>query len=148
MELGIEYKGWEIKYIEYDNSWSGKLGEISLTTSQGLSELKKKIDASLKKESKFKNMDVVIETRWGGGSEGPFNKVTITSVNDNDECWIRTAGGNREKLYKGAVIYADNKCNWDIIAEMALKREAMKVLDQERDKLQESLEKLNIPGKD
>lgn len=145
MELKTEYRGWTITYKEWDDSWLCELDEISMKTSKGLAELKKKIDVALKKESKFKDMNVIIETRWGNNNEGPFRKVTITSVNEKGECWIKTAKGSREKLYESAVIYIDNSDNWKIISELAEKRKQAESIEQERDDLQKTLEVLTIP---
>jgi len=145
MELKTEYRGWSITYKEWDDSWLGELDEINMKTSKGLAELKKKIDASLKKESKFKNMAVIIESRWGNNNDGPFRKVVITSINEKGECWIKTDKGSREKLYESAVIYIDNEENWKIISEMAIKRTQAKSIEQERDELQATLKTLTVP---
>ncbi len=145
IELKTEYRGWNITYKEWDDSWLGELDEINIKTSKGLGELKKKIDVALKKESKFKNMSVIVECRWGGNNEGPFRKVTITSVDENGECWVRTAKGSREKLYQGAVIYIDNDDNLKIISKMAEKRKQAEAIEQERDNLQSTLEVVVIP---
>ena len=143
-DLKTVYRGWNVTYKEWDDSWLGDLDDINIKTSKGLAELKKKIDAALKKESKFKNTNVIIEQRWGGNS-GPFRKVTITSINEKGECWIKTDKGSREKLYEGAVIYADTKANLEIISAMAGKREEAKAIEQERDDLQKTLETATIP---
>ena len=145
IELKTEYRGWNITYKEWDDSWLGELDEINIKTSKGLAELKKKIDAALKKESKFKDLEVIIEARYCRGNEGPFRRVTITSVNAERECWIRTTGGSREKLYKGAVIYINNDGNKKIISEMEHKRKQAQSIEQERDALRKTLETLTIP---
>lgn len=145
-ELKAEYRGWDITYKEWDDSWLGELDEINIRTSKGLAELKKKIDAALKKESKFKNRAVIIETRYGSNNDGPFRKVTITSVNESGECWIKTDKGAREKLYKGAIIYIDNEDNWKIISGLALKRTQAKSIEQKRDELQKTLKTLTVPA--
>lgn len=144
-ELKTEYRGWGITYKEWDDSWFAELDEINMKTSKGLAELKKKIDAALKKESKFKDVSVIVEHRWGSDKEGPFRTVTITSVNEKGECWIKTAGGSREKLYDSAVIYINNEGNKKIISEMGLKRKQTYSIEQERDELQETLETLTVP---
>lgn len=144
-ELKTGYRGWDITYKEWDDSWLGEVDEINIRTSKGLAELKKKIDAALKKESKFKNMAVIIETRWGSNGNGPFRKVTITSVNESGECWIKTDKGAREKLSKDVPIYTDTEENWKIISEVALKRIQAKSIEQEREGLQKTLKTLTVP---
>lgn len=144
MGLKTEHRGFEITYCEFDDRWDGKLDDISISTKQGLAELKKKIDAALKKESKFKNMAVIVEGRWGG-NQSPFRKVTITSINEKGECWVKTARGIREKLYESDVLYADNKANLGIISEMARKDDEAKAISQEKENLQETLQTVTIP---
>jgi hypothetical protein len=145
MELKTEYKGWDIEYVEHINEWRASIDEISLSSDKGLLELKKKIDFVLKRDSKFKDISAIVESRWTT-SGTTYRRITITSVNDAGECWIKTDKGKREKLYKDSSIYVDNESNLSILEKMKSMRDKNAEIVKDIKALEGTLETINIPS--
>ena len=103
MTIQTEYRGFIITFSEQNETWLCELKPESFYSKEKLSEVRKRIDKFLKDESEFKDMDAII---FGNDYRATgFTKVTITSVTDSGEAWVKDAKGNRQKLYKQTSIY-------------------------------------------
>jgi hypothetical protein len=141
-KMETDYKGFRVSYEEFNNSWKGVNGDIEFNAWDGLASLKKKIDTHLKKESKFKNMTAIDTGSWG---DKGFRKITITSITDDGEAWIKSDGSGREKKSAYSDIYTDNEKNWAVISEIKNKEAAITEIQSEIKELKEALIKLDIP---
>jgi len=91
------YKGFWLSYMEEDDEWRGLREHEIEKKAKSLSKLKEGIDALLKKESGFKPFEA-IKTNEYTGAFG-YKVVTITSITDDNEVWIKNPDGTREKIY-------------------------------------------------
>ena len=143
-EIITEYKGFKITFDEFTESWKCEIKEGSWSEKVSLKDIKKSIDLFLKKESEFKDTKAITldTSSWRGKKFGSI--VTITSVADDGDVWIRTPSGEREKIGKGlrsslCSLTDENKVKLAEIFDLG--RENEKILSK-IDKVKDSMEKI------
>ena len=127
-EIKTSYKDFSVIYIEFNDGWRARSGDIDFRGGS-LADVKKKIDVHLRKESKFKNMEAF---KFDGyNNDRKLVKVTITSVTDEGDIWIKNARGSRSKDYKTTCFYKVNEHNSKMDSLITEKMEAIKILRDE-----------------
>ncbi len=120
-EIKIEYKGEEIEFYEYDESWrwGGKSYPVP-------SKAKAAIDRSQKVD--FERAEAYLRD-WNGVAE----RVTVTSVADSGHFWIVGVDGKRskEESYRILEITPENDAILARIAQLGVE------IDDLRDKVRD-----------
>lgn len=131
------YKGVTIKYSDSEGEFVAAIGDgyDDKYRNTDLVKVRRYIDNLIK--SKFKPISALRRTSWRsnrlliGGNESPLEKVTITSVAENGDVWIRTDRGRREKASTTDGFYAYTKRNANRVLALMKKIERKKKLEQE-----------------
>lgn len=142
-EIKTHYRGFDIVFSEFNESWSCELSRNKSYEKEKMSDVKKRIDKFIKDESEFKNMEVVV---LGNGYRNiGFTKMTITSIADNGEAWVKDEKGNRQKLYKGTAIYKISDSNSHLITCHAENLSKISALQDENETIRdETMETLDV----
>ena len=133
-------------YNEDRDVWWADTGSQEIKRNS-LAELKTAIDKALKSTSKYKDMKALAYEYHGN-----FSSVTITSVNEDGEVWIRhentrPTGRRREKLYDHKNLYVDNGENREKVEKIKGLQEKETALREKRNEIVGSMERLEIiPG--
>lgn len=96
-----QYKGIDVWYDDFHEMWECELerSHQSHISQEKLQDVRKRIDAFVKKERKFERYEVIVLTAYGFGlNRGDI--VTVTShLDDRDEghCWVVDKKGSRSK---------------------------------------------------
>lgn len=130
------YKGVTIRYSKDNGDFIARLGDghDDDYRNKDLVKVRRYIDNLIK--SKFKPIPALRRTSWRsnrlmiGGSESPLEKVTITSIAENGDVWIRTDQGRREKA-TSVTFYAYTKRNANRVLALMKKIERKRKLEQE-----------------
>jgi len=94
-----EYKGVKVWYNEHSEKWECLLNEDSprISETQNLADLRKRIDAHVKREKNFKRFEVIeLSQSWRRHGEH-YQVLTVTSITANGEYWCVDAKGSRTK---------------------------------------------------
>lgn len=127
----MKYKGFEIRFVEYDDRWvSGEFQHASLK------KLKKWIDGLISKN--FKKFDVYCEERWNSTKE----IVTVTSKSEGeDSYWIKNKNGDRSKQ-RAKCLFKISKKNDRLFDDLKKLTDTRDMINHNMSDLKEKLETL------
>ena len=135
--LTTVYKKVEITFDEDTELWTTKEHGCDLS----LKAMKRKIDAHIKKEKGFGKIQVYINNGW---NRDHYALVTITSINEQGEVWIKhNDDGRREKKYAHQEFYENTDFNRDIFQKLDELIKEQQRISKEKDELKSQLQIYN-----
>jgi hypothetical protein len=138
-----DYRDFKISYVEHGDTWKGKNAEeVELSSTDGLSGLKKKIDKHISAECKSKKINVLTWGQWSDREK--MEVVTITSIDESGDMWIKRPDNSRNKLSSYACVYVDNESNKKVVQELYKINNEIAEKNKERTALINSLEQYVI----
>jgi hypothetical protein len=136
-EIKIDYRGFEINYNEEYERWKCEINPNKWFEKQTLKECKKSIDGFLKRETDFQRIDVYRTVGWGSER---FLKVTITSITEEGEVWIREEKGERSKVERKYLLKINDN-NTSLIEKYKEQDKIIKAATKEQENLIEQFDK-------
>jgi len=133
--METEYKGFVIKFNEWNETWDATLDGHSAYSKPSLKAVKESIDKQLK--SDFKRITAFMDS-WGKG----FTKGTITSIDeDGINVWFTKECGDRGKEVLD-YLYADTCENALIIEQISSTNKQIKELEKTVSELKNNMQKV------
>ena len=141
--IRVTHKGYDITYSELRDCWTSTVTPTRTSTKRdSLEDAKKRIDNFLKAENKFKSMQAIFEGGWRDTAS--FRDVTITSVTDHGEAWIKTDKGERKKLSPDTFLAKSNEKNKAIVEQLSDLKKGKEKIQRKMDDLKDSMERIRI----
>ena len=139
--IRVTHKGYDITYSELRDCWTSTVTPTRTSTKRdSLEDAKKRIDNFLKAENKFKSMQAIVEGGWRDTAS--FRDVTITSVTDHGEAWIKTDKGERKKLSPDTFLAKSNEKNKAIVEQLSDLKKGKEKIQRKMDDLKDSMERI------
>ena len=148
MQTSETYEGYEIKFSERTETWYGYLGKDEVAEDKRLPELKKKLKAHKRRESKFEKVEVFRESH-GYVAEESFLDGIVTSVSDGRCPWVTWKGAGydgedrREKRYNCRGLYLRTPANLKRRKMYEILKGEIKVLQGKQKKLLDGMEEFD-----
>lgn len=134
-DIKVVYKGEEIYFFEHGDEW-----RWSDYRNASLGKVKAYIDRAIKVD-----IEGVTALNRGDYRES-YPRVTITSVTEHGEFWIRNGKGRREKL-KAKDLIADTPKAAEIVAKIVALEAQRDAVREEIQTLQRTLPAFKLPSK-
>lgn len=145
--IKVDYKGFEIKFNDGSESWSSSIDGVSFSR-QKLADAKKKIDEFIKQESAFTNLHAIIADTYSWRDRPIGSIVTITSVANNGDVWIKDNKG-REKIgaHSRHILLKVTDGNKNKLSEINSIMDQIKTLEQTKKRLLGEMETIFLREK-
>lgn len=138
-----DYRDFKVSYAEHNNIWTGKnVEQVELSSSDGMAGLKKKIDKHISAECKSNNITILTWGQWSCREK--LEVVTITSIDESGDMWVRRPNKSINKLSLYTSVYINNESNQKISNAINKVREEMLAKQKEASGLVKSLETYRV----
>ncbi|MCL2174417.1 MAG: hypothetical protein FWB73_00080 [Treponema sp.] len=134
----IEYKDFDIRYDEDDNTW--RCYELSKSY-ESLKKAKEAIDRRIRESSKIVPFTAYIVKREYSYDCNTYKLITVTSITAKGEIWATIA---KERFKYTGTVYKDTPQNEELIKQICALNSDIKKLENDRFNLTSDLSEINI----
>ncbi len=144
--ITVTYRDNEIWYNESTEVWECQLDTTRYKKSQNLKSVKDAIDKFFDSSEKIKKVFDRFEIIGKAGYGNEFDTLTVTSITDENTCWVVTKNGERKKVsdYELSSVYMKTPENISIIEQIKSKEKEVDHINKEIGKLRSSLQTVNL----
>ena len=134
----IEYKGFDIRYDEDDNTW--RCYELSKNY-ESLKKAKEAIDRRIRESSKIEPFNAYIVKRQYNNDSHNYIRITVTSITAKGEIWATV---DKERFKYTGTVYKDTPQNEELIKQICALNSEIRKLENNRYNLTSDLNEVNI----
>lgn len=153
MSISVEYNGETINYIEHQDTWECELARKHGDKRMSLREAKERIDAALKKASKFPRFTALVVESSYCQSNTFGRPVDVTSFagrestyNGKTEDYYWTVGSNGKRSKTASTFLAtDTPENRQAVAEIIEMRRQVASLQSQEVETIKKMERIKLP---
>ena len=137
VEGALKYRGYNLTFNEFSNEWQADDKGEEIYGNEDIKKVKAYIDKLSKGD--FDPIEVYYQGRWR--DSGEYTKVTVTSIDEEDNAWIRKEDNSREKINRKS-LYLITPENDKLIMQIKDLKKQIETLDDHKDKAEKKLKTL------